>query len=385
MMFIWLTGTKIILYSWFIIRLWQKTPLSFPLITVVVAVLAGGLWRTWHRYSHTKGNLITLLLDLFLAVLLSFFPKSAGFDKLFMIYLIEGTALLPKPFFFIYAILATICAAGSYTLFEFRATGQMQLLGIAEILLYGFAFILVLSERRQREQKLALAKLSKELHYVNLQLNESMVLSEKLAIEAERRQMAAEIHDSLGHDLTGLILTLEAGKRLMNHDPEAAKTFWDKALGVSRAALDSVRELVSEKREGYFQFELNSHLKKMASEVQVLTGLQINIDMEPEDLHLSNQENLCLYRIFQEAVTNTLRHGGAGRAQISISVNPEAVVFSYGDNGTGTNKIEAGNGLKGMMERIAALDGDISFHSQVGGGFQIYGQIDKRRGINEEA
>jgi len=54
--------------------------------------------------------------------------------------------------------------------------------------------------------------------------------------------------------VTGLILTLEAGKKIMNHDVEAAKTYWDKAILVSRTALNSVRELVSEKGESYFEF-----------------------------------------------------------------------------------------------------------------------------------
>ncbi|MCO1603488.1 sensor histidine kinase [Desulfosporosinus nitroreducens] len=383
-MFIWLTGTKIILYSWFLIRVLQKTPLSFPLMAIALAILASGFWRSFYRYSNAKVNMITLLLDLILAVLISLFPKSAGFDKLFMIYLIEGTAILPKPFFIIYAILATIVSVGSFALFEFRETGQMQLLGVAEIMLYGFVFILVQSERRQREQRLAYEKLTKELEYVNLQLNESMVLSEKLASEAERRRIAGEIHDSLGHDLTGLILTLEAGKRLMNHDPEVAKSHWDKALQVSRTALNSVRELVSEKRESYFEFELISRLNKMACEVQDLTGLQIEIDMKPQDLCLSSKEDFNLYRIFQEAITNALRHTNADRVQICISGNKEAVSFSYCDNGAGTNKIEAGNGLKGMKERIAELGGVISFHSQRGKGFKINGYIGRRRVRNEE-
>ncbi|WP_231702756.1 sensor histidine kinase [Desulfocucumis palustris] len=328
--------------------------------------------------------MITLLLDLFLAVLISLFPKSAGFDKLFMIYLIEGTAILPKPFFIIYAMLATTASVGSNALFELRETGQAQLLGIAEILLYGFAFILVLSERRQREQRLAFKKLTKELEYVNLQLNESMALSEKLASEAERRRIAGEIHDGFGHDLTGLILTLEAGKRLLNHDPEAAKTYWDKALQVSRTALNSVRELVSEKRESYFEFELVSRLNEMARKAQALTGLQIELDMRPRGLCLSSKEDFNLYRIFQEAVTNTLRHANADRAQISISANRESLSFSYCDNGAGTNRIEEGNGLKGMKERIAELGGVIYFQSQRGKGFKIHGHIDRRRVGNEE-
>jgi signal transduction histidine kinase len=382
-MFIWLTGLKIVLYSWFIIRVLQKTQLSAPLIAIVLVLLVSGFLRSYYGYSRAKVNMITLHLDLILTVLFCLFPQSAGFDKLFMIFLIEGTAILPKPFFIIYAILATLASVGSYTLVELWGTGQIQILGIAEIMLYGLAFILVFSERRQREQRLAYEKLTKELEYVNLQLNESMVLSEKLASEAERRRIAGEIHDSLGHNLTGLILNLEAGKKLMNHDIEAAKTYWDKAILVSRTALNSVRELVSEKRESYFEFELTSRLKEMTREAQTLTGLQIELEIKTMDLELTSKENFILYRIFQEAITNTLRHTNADCAQINISGNQESVSFSYWDNGAGTDKIEAGNGLKGMNERIAAIGGTIFFHSHKGEGFKINGHIDKRRVKNE--
>lgn len=259
----------------------------------------------------------------------------------------------------------------------------MQLLGTAEILLYGFAFILVLSERRQREQRGAYEKLAKELEYLNLQLKESMALSEKLASEAERRLMAGEIHDSLGHDLTGLILTLEAGKRLMGHNLEDAKDYWDKALQVSRRALNSVRELVSEKRESYFEFDLSSNLKEMASEVQALTGLKIELDMKIQYMPLSSKESYSLYRIFQEAVTNTLRHGNADTVKIIISGSRASVSFTCQDNGAGTDKIEEGNGLKGMKERMAYLGGAISFQSKRGYGFKIDGYID-RGGVGDE-
>lgn len=118
-------------------------------------------------------NISTLLLDLILAVLFSFLSKSSSFDKLFFIYLTEGTAILPKPFFIAYTVLATVVSLGSIALFNLRESGQMQLPGIAELLLYVFAFGLVLSERRQRELRLAYEKLTKELRYVNLQLQES--------------------------------------------------------------------------------------------------------------------------------------------------------------------------------------------------------------------
>jgi|GEM_PF-1316094 len=383
-MFIWLTGVKIVLYSWFLIRVLQKTPLSFLLIVIVVAVFASGFWRSFYAYAKAKVNVITLLLDLVLAFLISLFPGSAGFDKLFMVYLIEGTALLPKPFYIFYAILAAACSVGSCALQGLRDTGQVELLGIAEIMLYGFAFILVWNERRQREQKLAYENLTKKLEYINLRLNESMSFNESLAFEAERRRIAGEVHDSLGHDLTGLILTLEAGKKLIDCDPTAAKSHWDKALQVSRAALTSVRELVSEKRNIDSEFDLSPRLEEIISDARALTGLQIKLDLKPQGLCLSNKENFILYRIFQEAITNTLRHANAKCAYISISDDRGSVTFSYCDDGVGTNMIEAGNGLKGMKERIAELGGVISFQSRRGEGFEIKGYINRRGAKNEE-
>lgn len=377
-MFIWLTGMKIILFSWVFIKAFQKTPISIPLVLIVLALLASGFWRSFYKYSRSKMNIITLLLDLIFAVLLSLLSKSGNFDKLFMVYLVEGTAVLPKPFFIAYSILATASSVGSTALYELRTSGQVQLPGIAEIMLYGFAFVLVLSERRQREQRLAYEKLTKELKYVNLQLQESTALSESLASEAERRRIFGEIHDSLGHNLTGLILALEAGKRLASRDPEAGKTYWDKALQISRMALNSVRELVSVKKESNFEFALTSRLTEMVREVRALTGLQIDLDIKTRDIGLLGKEQFNLYRIFQEAVTNTLRHANADHAQISISGNRELLYFSYWDNGSGADRIEAGNGLKGMNDRISDIGGAIHFQSQAGSGFKIEGCIDRR-------
>lgn len=379
-MFIWLSGVKIVLYSLVFIRILQKNPISFPLVIIALALLVSGCWRSYYKYTRSKVNIITLLLDLILAIFFSLFCPNGSFDKLFVIYLTEGTAILPKPFFIAYAILTTAASAGTIALYELREHGQLEFPGIGEILLYGFIFVLVFSERRQREQRMASEKLIKELRYANLQLQKSMELSESLASEAERRQIVGEIHDSLGYHLTGLVLTLEAGKKLTAYDVEAGKTYWDKAIKISRTALQSVRELVLTKKESEFkfEFELYSRLKGMVREVQSLTDLKIDLDINTQDTGLSSTEQFNVYRIFQEAVTNTLRHANADYAQISISGNSELLYFSYWDNGSGTNRIEAGNGLKGMKDRIYHLGGTINFQSQAASGFKIEGRIDRR-------
>ena len=90
-----------------------------------------------------------------------------------------------------------------------------------------------------------------------------------------------------------------------------------------------------------------------------------------------------MYRIFQEAITNTLRHSKADRAQISLTDNEKLLTFFYWDNGSGTKQIELGNGLKGMKDRISEIGGTIAFQSQIGMGLKIAGSID-RRGTNNE-
>lgn len=377
-MFRLLTGFKIILYALVFFRVFRETTLSFPLVSLALALVVSGFWRSFYNYERPKVNMITLHLDLILVFLFSLLSNSGSFDKLFFVYLIEGIAVLPIPYSIAYVILTLAAGAGAAIPYGIRIGEQVEPPGFAEALLYGLIIVLVLGERRQREQRLAYEKLNEELRYVNLQLQESIAWSEGLASAAERQRIAGEIHDSLGHDLTGLILTLEAGKKLMSRDVEAGKTYWDKALQVFRNAMHTVRELVSVMKESNPGFELVSRLRKMTQEVQELTSLQIDLDVTSGDMGLSGKEQFSIYRVFQEALTNTLRHAHAGHAQISISSENNLLCFSYLDNGIGMDQIKEGNGLKGMTERILDIGGTINFQSSFGTGFKIEGCIDRR-------
>lgn len=375
---------KIVIYSLVYVRAFQEIPLSLPLAALALALFTCDFLRNVFGYHRFKLNIISFLLSIILALIFSWFSNKGSFDKLCLLYVIEEIAVLPKPYAFAFVPLTLLISIFSSILYDISGGGQVQVPGFAEILLNGLVIILVLSERMQREQRLAYERLSKELRYLNQRLQESLAWNEDLASAAERRRIAAEIHDSLGHNLTGLILTLEAGKKLVNQDVEAGKVYLDKALQAARAALHSVRELVAEKKDTHFEFELASHLQEMVQEVQQITDLQIDVDIQNWDTGLSGRIQFHLYRIFQEAITNTLRHSKADRAQIILAGNGELILFSYRDDGLGTSKIEAGNGLNGMQERLSSLGGTISFYSQPGHGFRIEGCLDRRGKIYEE-
>jgi len=374
---------KIFLYSLAFSRVLNKNLIGFPLIAIMFALLISGFLRNFYGYNRNKVNIITLFMDLILASLFSLISLNSSFDKLFIIYLVEGTAILPKPLLYIYAMLATFSSIGFTIRYELMETGQLQLPGIAEWMYFVFLFFLVFNARKQLEQKLIYEKITKELYYANYLLKESMALNENLAAEAERRRIVGEIHDSLGYSLTGLIVTIEAGKKLVTYDVKTATTYLDKALQVARESLQSIREVVSAKKESDFEFQLTPRLLELNQEVRNLTGLQIKIDINIQDCWLSNIEQFNMYRIFQEAITNTLRHADARYAQISISGSEVLIEFSYRDDGFGTDRIDVGNGLQGMKDRCVEIGSSICFKSQKGCGFEIKGCID-RRGKNNE-
>lgn len=235
-MFRLLSFIKIVLYALVFVRAFRDSQPGWALAAIAAALLISGFYRSYHKYEQARINYLTLSLDIILAFLFTLFTHNGSFDKLFILYLIEGMAVLPQPYYLAYAGFALAAGAGAGALYEFRHDGVVQAPEIAQVLLYCLIIILVWGERRQREQKIAYAKLAGELGYTNLQLKESLTWSERLASEAERRRLAGEIHDDLGHHLTALILSLEAGKKLLDHDPAAANTYWDKALDVARTA-----------------------------------------------------------------------------------------------------------------------------------------------------
>jgi signal transduction histidine kinase len=126
------------------------------------------------------------------------------------------------------------------------------------------------------------------------------------------------------------------------------------------------------------QFELGSYLMNMSEQVRNVSGLQVELEIPARITGLSVQEQFNLYRIFQEAVTNTLKHARAQKAVIVIKTEPDKIIFSYTDDGIGTADIQYGTGLKGMMARMSIMGGTIHFATTPRKGFCIEGQLDKR-------
>ena len=188
------------------------------------------------------------------------------------------------------------------------------------------------------------------------------------AREEERRRLRGDLHDGLGPTLAGAVLTIDAARRLLATDPEAADTLLDRAAASLEGTVADVRRLVYGLRPPALdQLGLTGALRQHAA---ALSGAELGCEIaEPDALPpLPAAVEAAAYRIGQEALTNVARHAHARTAVVSITVG-ETLRLEIADDGCGLpDDRHAGVGLTSMRERATELGGSFEFTAAAGGG-----------------
>ncbi|WP_256992471.1 sensor histidine kinase [Paenibacillus sp. XY044] len=200
---------------------------------------------------------------------------------------------------------------------------------------------------------------------LELQLNEAKEQIEILVKKEERLRIARDLHDTLGHTLSLLTLKSQLVQRLTDKDPEKARLEAREMEETSRAALRQVRELVSDMRT----LTVAEEIEEVRS---VLNSADIALDCEG-DTRLAGIPDLTqniLSMCLKEATTNIIKHSRATACKITIRQETSDVRMVIRDNGVGLEEggmsTSHGNGLKGMSERLALIDGTLELSSSGG-------------------
>ena len=185
----------------------------------------------------------------------------------------------------------------------------------------------------------------------------------------ERNRIAREIHDTVGHTLTSVLIQIEAGKRLLAKSSDLALEKLELSLNQVRKGLNEVRKSVRLLGESGSQDEM-LHIEEFLQEIMKNTGISVKYHIS-EELKLNPAQRHVIYRALQEGITNGVRHGGSRSFKFSITENNDALKFILKDFGKGTNEVRFGFGLKSMQERVRELDGALEVRSQAGEGWSI--------------
>ena len=188
------------------------------------------------------------------------------------------------------------------------------------------------------------------------------------AQEAERLRIAQELHDQVGQELTAVLLGLS---RLESQTPAELRA---DVVGVEEAVRDSledVRRIAIELRpEALDDLGLESALAVLAQRFCERLGLEVRLAIAPDLPQLSQEIEIVVYRVAQEALTNVARHAGVGWAELSLERVDERLRLNIRDHGRGLPAgAEPGTGIRGMRERATLIGASLTIQpaSRAGG------------------
>ncbi|WP_462410914.1 sensor histidine kinase [Neobacillus sp. Marseille-QA0830] len=210
-------------------------------------------------------------------------------------------------------------------------------------------------------------ELEKQLAQANKQI-------EELVKREERVRIARDLHDTLGHTLSLLTLKSQLVQRLIPADPDRAKTEAKEMEVTSRAALKQVRELVSDMRAATIAEELIQ-----IQQILRAAGITYQYDGKADFSRIPPFTQNIIGMCIREAATNVVKHSRAAHCSISAKLSTEKINITVSDDGMGVpNDQLFGNGLNGMKERLALVDGFLSLSSHNGAVLEITVPIIKK-------
>ena len=219
-----------------------------------------------------------------------------------------------------------------------------------------------------------------------LQLEREQDERARAAVAEERARMARDLHDSLGHAISVMVLQIGAVRTRLDPRQLAER---DTLLTAERAGRESVTELrrmvgvLREAPSGSLAPPVSlSAIDDLIASVRA-AGISVDVRREGTTRPVPSGVDITAYRIAQEALTNVVRHAPSAQARLLIAYEPDAIVVEVIDDGAGRPvgdvSVLPGQGLIGMRERVAAYGGTLSAAATVDGGFAVRAHIPLNR------
>jgi signal transduction histidine kinase len=195
---------------------------------------------------------------------------------------------------------------------------------------------------------------------------EAIAEAERRAAGEEQARLTRELHDVIAHSLSVIVVQASAADDVFEARPDQARTALRSIEGAGREALGELRRLLAGEQPGL------DRLGELAEPLRA-AGLEVAIQV---DAGASAGVEGSAYRIVQEALTNTLRHAGASRAEVLVRADEGVLELDVRDDGRGgAFDAGAGRGIAGMRERAALLGGTLEAGPLDGGGFRVYARL----------
>ncbi|HEX3027856.1 MAG TPA: sensor histidine kinase [Clostridia bacterium] len=321
---------------------------------------------------------LTFITDIVILMLLdnsSKFVVNYYFNIYYFFILISAGLMLQQRYRIIVSIAIVVAAfVKYYTLIEVALSSEKyyNMPFVVSYIFFTFMIFITIAiffnySRALSEEKSKLDEMNRKLTDVNRLLEQKNEIIKELTIFEERNRIARDIHDSVGHNLTGLIMNLDFCEKLAEKDPAKVKEQISVNRNIAKECLAEIRKSIQAlKPVSLEQLPLIKSIEEIVAASKQKFKIDIKLKVKGEIYKTPPEFNIVVYRAVQEAVTNSVRHGKATTVEIEVAYGRSELSLFIKDNGKGAEKFQPGNGLKGMLERVRELNGDAGFFSRDG-------------------
>ncbi|BCB05216.1 sensor histidine kinase [Bacillus sp. KH172YL63] len=202
-----------------------------------------------------------------------------------------------------------------------------------------------------------------ELASAHEQLHQYAKQVEELTLVRERNRISGEIHDTVGHKMTALLVQLQVAKELMETRPDVSRQKIGLCEGLARETLQEIRLSVRTLKDDNQPQSFITTIRKLLEDYQEMTGLVSTFTVKGDAMTIPVSLQMDLTRVIQESITNAVRHGRAKTCSVTLEVSVSDVTVGIHDDGVGAGDIHPGFGLKHMRDRIHEHGGTTVFQS----------------------
>lgn len=340
----------------------------YPIMTMIILflIIINNQVRFFSLSTENKFVLISYFLELTLIFILCNYTKT--FNSLYFVPLILDTSFLIKEKYkyilFSFIIISSFIISLDKNIYLALESSSILLI-ITILSIYLESENLSKLYNQNLYDKLRISK--DELKKANADLEIYASSIEELAILKERNRISREIHDSVGHSLSTTIIQLNAIEKLLKDKPLISDLVHELREFVTESFQD-VRRAISElKPVEYENYQNLFKIKELVKSFIKLTNINVRLTISKNTWNLSRNQSIALYRLIQESLSNSSRHGKATEIRIFMTFNPSNLIVTISDNGIGCGNIKKGNGLSSISERIYELNGKVEFDNSNNG------------------
>ncbi|MEG7843913.1 hybrid sensor histidine kinase/response regulator transcription factor [Bacillus mobilis] len=241
--------------------------------------------------------------------------------------------------------------------------------GLAYVM--GFAFHLLIVNHKQNEA----------IRKQNAVLEQYMSQIERITLAEERNRLSSELHDTVGHAYTSIIMGMETLRTELATEMGIQRL--DSLLEMGRKSIEDVRGYLHQMDSSCQSPSLIQSLQNLGAEFQEHAQVNVSFRTFGEEYQLSRQAKIAFIRCLQESLTNAVRHGQGTEIIVSLQFDEQYTRLEVQDNGKGNVEWQEGFGMNAMKERAMNLQGHLSVYTKPEEGMLVTCTIPRQTEIKD--